>query len=122
MEKLATPDLEGACVWLGRTMGISSSCSSSPVYKGDRYLAISQEMGFSPGETLLCVSSLTAACLLCPVPPQHFYLNHSGHLELKGKLWSKCFGMAGCSLRLMAAASAEKNQQRCQWDPHLQAS
>lgn len=60
-------------------------------------------MGFTPRETLLWVSSLAAACLLCPVPPQHFYPKHSGHLEVTGKH----FGMSRCSLPLAPIASAE---------------
>lgn len=55
----------------------------------------------------------------CPVPPQNFYLKHSGHLGVKGKPWSRCFGVAGRSLPLMATASAEKNQAKVSEGPTL---
>lgn len=110
VEELATPDLQGgmymAYICIGRTSGVSSICSSSPVYKGDQscYVCTLRRRAFLLGKLF---SGFPAACLLCAVPPQHFYLNHLGHLEVTGKSWSKGFEMARFSLSLMSVASAE---------------
>lgn len=57
-----------ARIWLGRTLGISSSCFSSPVQKGDQCLAMCAFPGdglFSWGNSPLC---LATDCSLSALP------------------------------------------------------